>query len=601
MKHFKNILLKNKALVVVIFISGIIASFMEGLGLGLILPLLEGVKGKMASGVPFPFSIISNFFSTMALGERIRLVAFFLVIITLFKGAAFYLNTLSVTRLQVAAIKYYRMKCYDQLMKLGMSYLNGQKMGHLQTIVITHTERLGSLVNIVASLVFRSCTLIMLMVMLFILSWKMTMISLFIVVFASVLLRKIAQRAEKSGKRLTESIKELNRTILDTLLGMKIIRFFCRQKDMTREFQAKVEDVNRNMYALARARRSLQPLFETLGVTSFALILLIGSFLLMSENKGLGLEVVLTFILIFFRILPPAMALNDARVGIRGDLPYYRQAHQFIDSQDKSYLSGGSKTIERLSKKIEFQNLEFSYNLKELIVLKNLSFSIPKGAKVGIVGHSGCGKSTIVELILRFYDPQKGNIFIDGFDLKDLNLNSWRRLVGVVSQDTFLFHDTIRANIIFAKPDSTQQEIEYAARKAHAYDFIQNLPKRYDTLVGERGVLLSGGQRQRIAIARAIIMDPDILIFDEATSSLDTESEGIVQKALDEVGEGKTVITIAHRLSTIYDSDIILVFDSGEIVQQGTHRELIKQGGLYGKLVKMQTMDDLEPKNIFIR
>jgi len=285
------------------------------------------------------------------------------------------------------------------------------------------------------------------------------------------------------------------------------------------------------------------------------------------------------------------MAFNQARVAVRGDLPSYREVYTFLDPKDKPYISNGTKRIKRLSSSIEFQEVNFKYSSRESAALSNVSFEVKQGQKVGIVGSSGGGKSTIVELLLRFYDPQAGRIIIDGADLKELNLYSWRGCVGVVTQDTFLFHDTVRSNIAYADPEASQADIEAAARQAYAHDFIRQLPQGYDTIVGDRGVLLSGGQKQRIAIARAVLASPDILIFDEATSALDTESEEVVQKALHEVGKGKTVITIAHRLSTVYDSDNIIVLDEGRVVSQGKHSELLAQDGIYKKLVQMQAMN----------
>ena len=242
--------------------------------------------------------------------------------------------------------------------------------------------------------------------------------------------------------------------------------------------------------------------------------------------------------------------------------------------------------------------MTFGYNAGETIVLKNVSFRIPRGEKVGVAGASGAGKSTLSELLLRFYDPQEGQILVDGLDLKEFDIVSWRKKIGIVSQDVFLFNDSIRANISFGKPNASPDEIEEAARKAHAHEFIQEMPEGYDTLVGDRGVRLSGGQKQRIAIARAIILDPEILILDEATSALDTEAERIVQRALDDVASGRTVFTIAHRLSTIAHYDKILVMDSGQIVEQGRHEELLQKGGIYKRLVEMQ---DLKNTDLSIR
>ncbi|MFA7677593.1 MAG: ABC transporter ATP-binding protein [Candidatus Omnitrophota bacterium] len=592
MKHLKAILFQNRKIIVILLATGALASVMEGLGLGLVIPLLEGVKGTAGLDIPFPFSAISAFFSGMDLVERIRVIALFLVVVALLKGSALYFNNIFNCRLQIEVIKYYRMKGFDQIMKFGMGYMNKQKTSHLQTTLITHTERLGSLISIVGALLPQMFTVIVLMAMLAVLSWKLTLVSLAIVVFSSALLRAIAHRAEAAGKKLSFSLKEINRAALDALLGMKVIRLFRRERDMIKRLETEVNTVNSNMFALAKTRGSVKPLFEILGVVSLALILLVGSFLILPARTGWGLEIVLTFILVFFRVLPPALAFNQARVAIKGDLAYYREVNKFIEPQPEFYLENGRRMLKDFGESIVFRGVEFGYNPREAIVLKELFFEVPKGSRIGIVGPSGCGKSTIVELLLRFYDPQKGKILIDGFDLKDLDINSWRRRVGVVSQDTFLFHDSVRENIAFARPEASQEEIEQAAKQAYAHEFIQALPKGYDTLVGDRGVLLSGGQRQRLAIARAIVMNPDILVFDEATSSLDTESEQIVQKALDEVGVGKTVITIAHRLSTVYDSDKILVVDKGMIVQQGKHEELIKQEtGLYQRLVQKQKMD----------
>lgn len=591
MKHFKNILIQNKVLILVVLISGIFASLLEALGLGLVLPLLEGIKGEVLSNLSFPFDRLSAFFSGMSIVDRIRFVALFLVIVTVLKGIAIYLNTVYVSSLQIAAMRYYRMKCFHQLIAAGMSYINKQRISHLQTIAVTHTQTVGALFNTVGGLVPKAFTIFMLTAMLFLLSWKMTLLSLCIVIVSSFLLRTIAHKAEKAGKRLTESLKEINRAMLDILFGMKVIRLFRREKDMGKYFGSEVDRVGSDMLALVKARRSMQPLLEILGVVSLAAIMLAGSFIILSADGQMRLEVILTFILIFFRILSPAMAFNQARVAIRGDLPCYRQVHQFLDEQDKMHMQNGKKIFKSLEHSICYRDVDFGYNPKEAVVLHRVSFTISKGTKIGIVGPSGCGKSTIVELLLRFYDPQQGSIIVDGIDLRDFDLPSWRKCIGVVSQDTFLFNDTIGSNIAFANPDATQKDIEQAATNAYIHEFIKQLPKGYDTLVGERGVLLSGGQKQRIAIARAIVMNPDILIFDEATSSLDTESEEIVQRALDEVGKGKTVITIAHRLSTVYDSDMILVIDRGKIIQQGIHKELVQKEDLYRKLVQAQSMD----------
>ena len=356
---------------------------------------------------------------------------------------------------------------------------------------------------------------------------------------------------------------------------------------MLARFDGEVDRYNNNMLNLVKVRSSMQPIFESIGTTCLALILVVGSLIFAGQN-GVGFETILTFCVIFFRTLQPALALNQARVDIKSIMPGFNEVNGFLDNQGKSKLANGRRAFTQLTHGIEWRHVSFRYNEQQAMVLNDVSFFIPKGAKVGVIGSSGSGKSTLSELLLRFYDPQQGGIFIDGEDLREYDQNTWRRLIGVVSQDVFLFNDTIAANISFANPEATRERVIAAARRAHADEFIQHLPQGYDTRIGDRGVLLSGGQRQRIAIARAILNEPQILVFDEATSALDTESEKIVQQALDEVGQDKTVITIAHRLSTVKDSDLIVAIDKGCIMQQGKHDELLQQEGIYRKLMQMQ-------------
>jgi len=351
-----------------------------------------------------------------------------------------------------------------------------------------------------------------------------------------------------------------------------------------------VDQYNDVFFKIGKLQVLVGPITEILGGIIVGIIIIVGSFIL-TNYTNYGLEVLLVFLLAFTRMMNPINVINKTRASFLGDLPYYRDFFNFLEDNDKSLLVNGKKVFDGLNKGLELRNVNFAYNPQERIILNNASFYIPKGKKLGVVGPSGAGKSTLTELFLRFYDPQSGAILVDDCDLRDLEISSWRKKIGVVSQDVFLFNDTVRANIAYAKPEATQEEIDVAARKAFAYDFIQELPQGYDTLLGERGVLLSGGQRQRIAIARAILVNPEIFIFDEATSSLDTTAEKIVQQALDEIGKGKTVITIAHRLSTIFDSDLIVVIDAGQIVEQGTHVELMQKQDLYYSLVKLQTIE----------
>jgi len=598
MKHF-SFLVKKWPLFIIATSTGLVASFLEGLGIVVIFPIIEGVQNTGAESV-FPFNLLSNLFTGWGLSQRLQVAAGLLIFITILKGSALYANIILSCRLQMVVLKHFRMRCFNQLMRVGMKYFNHQKKADLQTICNLHTINLGNLIKMITSALPNIFNVILLIIMLFILSWKMTLVSLVLVSFASFVLRILSRKSDSVGRLYNNSLKSLNSVVFNVLTGMKTIRIFNRQGQAVDNLEKEVDHFNKNLLKMVTIRGSAKPVFETVTVICLALMLIAGSFFLVSSSQA-NLPKLLVFLVILYRIVNPVMSLNQLRIYIGLDIPSYREVFKFLESQDKQCLPNGRKTFSGLKKGIEFRNLKFAYNSDKAMVFEDLSLSIAKGTKVGVVGASGIGKSTLIEVLMRFYDPQAGGILIDGVNLKELDVYSWRRHIGVVSQDAFLFNDSLRSNITFAKPQSTQEELDQACRRAHADQFIMELPNKYDTLIGDRGVLLSGGQRQRIAIARAVIADPEILIFDEATSSLDSESERIVQEALDEVGRDKTVITIAHRLSTIANSDIIFVINEGRIIEQGSHQRLLENNGIYKKLVQKQKLgfdSDLSQLNV---
>ncbi len=588
MRHLKWLLWQHAGLLAALVAASIVVSLMEGIGTSFVIPLFEGVKGQSLSNLPFPFQYFSRFFSGMTLSTRIQAIALFLVVVTLVKAVMFYLNYLCSARLQAIVNRYYWMSCNDQLMKVGMGYIHRQRSANLQAVAVTHVHHIGRFVNAMGQLIPQLFTIVVLVTLLTLLSWKLTLIAVAVLSVVSLSARTLTRRAEAAGKALVHFDKGIHRIVLDSITGMRIIRLFGRQEDMTRRTEEEVEKYNRQLMRLARVKAVVRPLLETSGVFTLAVILVVSSLFVLTT--GGGLELVLAFLVISFRLLTPMVALNQTGVTIAGDLPYLNEIHHFLDTADKPYTQSGTLHISQLHSAIEFRQVMFTYPFNTLPVLKKASFIIPKGAKVGIVGSSGVGKSTIIELLLRFYDPQEGVILVDGVDLMKVDLASWRKLIGVVTQETFLFHDTVSNNIAFAKSDVTEEEIVQAAKLAHADEFIRGMPNGYDTIIGDRGLLLSGGERQRIAIARAILHNPEILIFDEATSSLDSESERIVQGALQKISENKTVIAIAHRLATIINFDQIILLEKGLIVHSGSHHDLLRQSELYRKFINMQTL-----------
>lgn len=588
LKYIIRILFKYRLMVLGIFILSIGVSLFESIGISLVFPILEGINTQKTAAIPFPFDHISRYFAGMDIRARIQIVAVLMVLITGLKNIMIYLNSVASFWIQGQAMKYLRKICFEQLMRINMSHFNKQKYGDLATLIVTYASGAAGLISCAATLFPKIFTVVLFVGMLLLLSWQMTIAAIIIVGFCAFLLWGLGRYVDVAGQATAEIIKGLNSTVIDVLMGMKIIRLFNREAHMKKVFNEVTETCREREYELNRLNVLISPLFEFSGVASLALIIFIGSFVL-AEYTTASIQILLLFLVVLLRTIPQAMIISDARVKLLTYLPYLRGINAFTEEKDILYIKDGKEEFSGLNDSIEFKGVTFKYEQKDAVILNDLSFKILKGAKVGIVGSSGAGKSTITELLLRFYDPQKGSILVDGIDLKDLNILSWRKRIGVVTQDAFLFNNTIGANISFANPDLSQDEIEDAARRAHIHEFIAGLPDGYDTWIGERGVRLSGGQRQRIAIARAIVLNPEILVFDEATSALDTESERIVQKALDEIGEGKAVITIAHRLSTIFNSDQIIVLDAGNVSQQGPHHELLKEDGIYSKLIQMQS------------
>jgi ABC-type multidrug transport system fused ATPase/permease subunit len=586
MKHFRFLFQQHWELFLIAVFTGLGASLLEGISVSLIFPILQDVQTKNQP-FPFPFNLISGWFSEYELHVRLQIIALLLIIIALTKSLLKYSNTVFNVRMRTASVKHFRMLCFEQHMKLGMGYFNNTKMGDIHTLFTTYSMKLGLFVEEIGIIFPLLFNIIILLSIVMVLSWEMTLTALGFGFFVSLAFRKIMQNAAMTGKALARTTTDFNTTMLELLMATKIIHLFAREQESTDVFESEVDHNNNAMFRTGRLRGMVTPIFEFLAILMLATIMLAGS-VLFFEKDSIGLPGLAVFLVIFQRVSGAVMTINQYRVSIIGDWPAFQEIFSFLKSEDKQFLDNGSQQFLQLKKGIELKHVKFSYRETGPPVLKDVSFFIPKGNKVGIVGCSGAGKSTLTELLLRFYEPQAGEIIVDGVDLRLLDVYSWRKHIGVVSQDVFLFNDTIRANITYAMPEATQEEVQEAAHQAYAHDFIMGLPQGYDTMIGDRGVLLSGGQKQRLAIARAIMTQPQILIFDEATSALDTASERIVQNALNKVSEGRTVITIAHRLSTIFDADNIIVMESSCVVEQGRHHELLQKNSVYKELVQIQ-------------
>ncbi len=327
------------------------------------------------------------------------------------------------------------------------------------------------------------------------------------------------------------------------------------------------------------------------GIVALIGIVFLGRLFFANQIESLS-AVLLTYLLVLFRLLPYISQLNSTRSNYANASASVELVYDFLRRDNKPFMANGSVPYQQLREGIHFNNVSFAYPTNDKLVLKGIDLYLPRGTTLALVGASGAGKSTLADILPRFYDPKDGCITIDGTDLRSFELKTLRRAMGIVSQETFLFNDTIRTNIAYARPHATEEEIIAAAKRANAYEFIVQMPQAFDTLIGDRGVLLSGGQRQRLAIARALLQDPEILILDEATSALDTVSERLVQAALEALSSDRTTLVIAHRLSTVQKAHQIAVLDKGYVMEVGTHEELLKKGGYYSRLYSMQFAED---------
>ena len=566
-------------------------SVLELIGIGLIVPILGSLGTAGQSHFPAFLQSIADALNHLDVALRLRCIAGFLVVVYGLRGLMMYCSGVLAARLETQATNAYIQRCYEGILGAQMGYIHSLKGAYLYTVLRQNIGRFGHLVRMFGEAVPAMFTFVLLLSTLLLLSWRMTLLACAFSIFSSLAIQKLHKQAIKAAHNISQSNAALDATVLDTVHGLKTIHLFVRGRDMLAKFQSDIARWASSLVGSAKPQAATQPVFEVTSVCGIALLLFTGSFILTANGQGVvPIDILLTFLLVFFRLLPPVATINKMRVGIAGIIPICEEVQAFIERTYQHQAVNGSRTFTGLKSAIEWQDVSFRYNNEQDWVLKNVNLRIAKGMRLGIVGPSGAGKSTIAELLLRFYDPPQGRILIDGLDLKELDMYSWRRHVGVVSQDTFLFNDTIRANICFADPTAGQEQLEQAAKRAHIHDFIVGLPKGYDTVVGDRGVLLSGGQRQRLAIARAILNEPEILVFDEATSALDTHSEHSVQQALEEVGRGKTVISIAHRLSTVAGCDLIVVIEAGKIAEQGSHLQLLAKQGLYYKLAHRQSL-----------
>ena len=535
-----------------------------------------------------------NYFYTYVFGTEwkvtnvLAMLAVILIAMNLLSNLFRYLGGYTVEHLRVTTVQRMRNAMFDSVICKDVGYFSDQRKGDIMSRITSDVLVVQYCITNTLQVALREPFLIIGYVVLMLsISWELALFSVFFLPLVGFIIGSIVKKLRHPASLSQRRMGELVSVLDESLGGIKIVKTYTATEYIKEKFHDINTDLSKILLWMARRQQLASPMSEFLGITAVAIILIFGGSLVMKGS--LSAAGFIAFIAAFSQITRPVRAFIDQFASVNQGVAAGERIFALLDGKNEIIDAPDAKEFKGFNDKIEFRNVRFSYDESREII-RGVSFEVRKGETVALVGPSGGGKSTLSELMERFYDADAGEILIDGVSIHDYKQDSLRSAMSLVSQETVLFNDTIKSNIMLGRRDATDEEVVEACKVANAHNFIMESPEGYDTNIGDRGTKLSGGQRQRLSIARAVLKNPDILILDEATSALDTESEKLVQDALNKLLKGRTSVVIAHRLSTIQNADKIIVVDEGQIVEQGRHEELIAKGGVYARLIELQSL-----------
>jgi ABC-type multidrug transport system fused ATPase/permease subunit len=566
----------------------------------IIIPFFQILFGRVTpSPVPVAFSVnniqswleyvFGKLVDTYSQETALIIVCITFVLIFLLKNIFRYLSVVFMAQVRNGIVRDLRDTIYKKYMQLPLSFFSRGKKGDLMSRISTDVQEIEySILNVIESLFKEPIVIIGSITFMMFTSVRLTMFVFVLIIFTGFIVGRISRNLKKQSKDVQQQLSGLMIHVEESLNGMRIIQGFNAQEYQQGRF-SKINNAYKKLLTRIMYRRDLSsPLSEVLGITIVAVLLWYGSLLVFRDE--IKPETFFAFLYAFFNVIAPSKSFSSAYYHIQKGLAAVDRVNEVIDNTEEIKQAPHAKPVHSFERSITMENVGFRYNANGEWVLQDINLNLPKGQVIAIVGSSGSGKSTLADLLPRFHDVSAGSICIDGTDIRELDIKQLRSLMGIVNQDPVLFHDTLFNNIAFGHPEATYEQVVAVAKIAQIHDFIMGTPRQYDTMVGDRGSTLSGGERQRITLARALLMNPPILILDEATASLDSKSERQVQEALASVMQGRTSIVIAHRLSTIQNADQIIVLKEGRIVEIGDHDTLMQGQGEYAKFVGLQWM-----------